>query len=316
MDAATIARFVADLETVAKTFFSHPSYLRVGGRPVVILYLSRTMTGDVAGAIGQARQRLAALGHDVVLIGDEVFWRRPNPERIRLFDAITSYNLYDSDKPEHRGYASQTPLVEDHLAVYRQFAAAVEASVPIVPHVIPGYNDRGVRPSLGHFAIPRRWAPDQPEGTLLRELVDRVVRQLLDPRLPMWFVTSWNEWNEDTAIEPVADAPETAADASDTDTTFSDGYAYGGGSIQLDALRNEIVAVAGTVEDDGRPVAGVRVEARADGRLVAVDVTDSAGRFTLSRWLLTGGPVVVSSPGGEQRVEVDPELTVDVRLPA
>src|SRR5690606_27499800 len=120
--------------------------------------------GDVAGAIGRVRARLAELGHDVLLIGDEVFWRRPRPERIRLFDAITSYNLYDSDKPEHRGYASQTSLVDDTLAVYRQFAAAVQADVPLVPHVIPGYNDRGVRPSLGHFAIPRRWAPDLPEG--------------------------------------------------------------------------------------------------------------------------------------------------------
>ena len=316
MNGTTIDRFVADMELFASTFFDHPSYLRVDGRPVVILYLSRTMVGDVAGAIGRARQRLAELGVDVFFIGDEVFWRPLAPARMRLFDAITAYNLYDSDKPEHRGYGAETSLVADQLALYRQHAAAVGGEVPIIPAVLPGYNDRGVRPSLGHFAIPRRWAPDQPEGTTLREMIDQVARQLLDPRVPMLFVTSWNEWNEDTAIEPLAPAADTSADESDTDTVFTDGFAYGGGATQLDALRDEVAAVAGVVSDgDGDPVSNARVEALApDGRLLAADVTDSAGRFTLSRWLLTAGAVVVRTGSSSQDVTVDPDATVDVEL--
>jgi hypothetical protein len=35
---------------------------------------------------------------------------------------------------------------------------------------------------------------------------------LIDPRLPMMLVTSWNEWSEDTAIEPAASAPATVWD--------------------------------------------------------------------------------------------------------
>jgi len=34
-------------------------------------------------------------------------------------------------------------------------------------------------------------------------VVAKVARPTLDPRFPLVFVTSWNEWNEDTAIQPV-----------------------------------------------------------------------------------------------------------------
>ena len=316
MDPAAIERFAADMEALAATFFEHPSYLRIGGRPVVILYLSRTMTGDVAGAVAAARARLAALGTDVFFIGDEVFWDEPRPDRMRLFDAVTAYNLYENELPEHRGYASQTSLVADQLALYDAHRAAMGGAVPLLPTVFPGYNDRGVRPSLAHFAIPRRWARDQPEGSLLREMIDRIGRPLLDPRLPIIFVTSWNEWNEDTAIEPLAPAPPTSADSSDSDTVFSDGYAYAGGADQLLALRDEVTAVAGQVLDRGRPVPGLRVEARSGGRLLAADLTDRAGRFTLSRWLLAGGEVEVSGPAGGRQVQLDPDRTVWVELPA
>lgn len=309
----TIQRFVADMDLLADTFFDHPSYLEVDGRPVVILYLSRTMTGDVAGAVAAARARMQERGIDVILIGDEVFWRPLNPERMQLFDAITAYNLYDSDMPQHAGYASETAMFADQLALYRQHGEA--AGRPIVPVVFPGYNDRGVRPAADHYAVPRRWAPGQPEGTLLREMIDRVARPLLDPRLPMLFVTSWNEWNEDTAIEPLRDATETAADSSASGGAFTQGYAYGGGDIQVRALRDEIVSVAGRVLDRHEPVAGRRVEARdRDGVLLAADVTDSDGRFTLSRWLIPPGEVTVSAGGARATVTVDPERTTDVRL--
>ena len=316
MDPATVDRFADDMEALAATFFDHPSYLRVDGRPVVILYLSRTMAGDVAGAVAAARARLATLGVDVFFIGDEVFWTEPRPERLRLYDAITAYNLYSSDMPQHRGYASESTLVADQLALYEAHRASVGGEVPLLPAVFPGYNDRGVRPSLGHFAIPRRWAPDQGEGTLLREMVDRIGRPLLDPRLPMMFVTSWNEWNEDTAIEPLAPSPSTSSDRSESDTVFTDGYAYAGGADQLLALRDEVTAVAGQALADGRPVPGLRIEARSGGRLLAADVTDRAGRFTLSRWLLPGGEVEVSGPAGGRHVRIDPDRTVWVELPA
>ena len=41
-------------------------------------------------------------------------------------------------------------------ALYRKYRDA--SDVPVVPDVIPGFNDRGTRPAVDHFVIPRRWA--------------------------------------------------------------------------------------------------------------------------------------------------------------
>ncbi len=315
MDQPKIDRFVADMESFADQFFDNPSYLRIDGRPVVILYLSRTMTGDVAGAIAQARQRLADRGTDVYFIGDEVFWDAPDPDAIRLYDAITAYNLYESTRLDHGGFAADTTLVADYLDRYRQHGAAVGGEVPIIPSVIPGYNDRGVRPSLANYVIPRQWAPEQPPGSLLRELIDRIARPLIDDRVPMFFVTSWNEWNEDTAIEPLAPATPSSADG-DVPGLYSGGFSYEGGDTQVRALRDEVIAVSGRVtDDDGRPVAGIWVEAiRADGSVAAADVTDSAGQYDLSRWSLGPGVVDVGVGPDLMSVAVDPERTSTLDL--
>src|SRR3546814_4070299 len=58
----------------------------------------------------------------------------------------------------------------------------------------------------------RAWAPGAAEGTFLAEMLRQVADRWLDPRNPMVMITSWNEWNEDTGIEPLAGAEATAAE--------------------------------------------------------------------------------------------------------
>jgi hypothetical protein len=252
-DEKKTRRFVEDMELFGRRFFGHPSYLKVGGRPVVILYLARTFAGNYALALGAARERLRQQGWDVYFIGDEVFWNatpdtastaggaaltaEPQLGRIRLFDAITSYNMYESAMEGHRGYGSQSAFIADVARRYRTFARAAP-EVAFVPGIIPGYNDRGVRLKAGHFAIPRRWAPEAGETSFLEEMWRRVAVPLADPRLNMVLITSWNEWNEDTAIEPLAAAPPTSRDESPSGDLYTEGYPYAGhGTDYLAALR-------------------------------------------------------------------------------
>jgi hypothetical protein len=57
----------------------------------------------------------------------------------------------------------------------------------------------------------------------------------------MMLVTSWNEWSEDTAIEPAASAPATASDRSRSGSVYTQGYRYEGyGTRYLDILREKI----------------------------------------------------------------------------
>jgi hypothetical protein len=51
-------------------------------------------------------------------------------------------------------------------------------------------------------------------------------------------VTSWNEWHEDTQIEPVAEAAPTSRDDSVDGDEYTRGLSYEGyGTLYLDILR-------------------------------------------------------------------------------
>jgi glycoprotein endo-alpha-1,2-mannosidase len=253
-DAQTAARFVSDMVTIARRYFAHPSYLRIDGRPVVILYITRMVRGLFPHAMREMRRALAAEGYDPFVIGDEIFWAvieanedpdapsrvtsEPQVSRIRLFDAITGYNLYMESLPRHRGYGAESQFVNDSVKLYQRYRKA--GATPIVPDVIPGFNDRGHRLELGHYAIPRRWTEDASEGSFFAESIDRIAKPLVDDKLRMILITSWNEWNEDTAIEPVSIAPPTTDDTSGR-RLFTQGYAYEGyGDTYVDIVRKSL----------------------------------------------------------------------------
>lgn len=248
-DNRTVERFLSDMERIATRYFDHPSYLRVGQRPVVILYLTRTATGRFAEAMTRFRSRMAELGIDPYVIGDEIFWRvaredgagltdEPQRGRIALFDAITAYNLYDSSRATHSGYGATSTFLSDARVLYERYRE-VAAERPVIPLAMPGYNDRGVRLGVDHYVIPREWAPGAGEGTFFAEWLERFTLPLIDARLPMALVTSWNEWSEDTAIEPVAPAPATTSDGSPSGTAVTQGFRYEGYGIRYLAILRE-----------------------------------------------------------------------------
>jgi hypothetical protein len=84
---------LSDFDYLAQTYFRNPAYYRVGGRPVVVLYVSRIFRGAYAEAIAALRERMQAMwGIELYLIGDEVDWDLgPSRAWIRLYDAITGY---------------------------------------------------------------------------------------------------------------------------------------------------------------------------------------------------------------------------------
>jgi hypothetical protein len=253
-DDATKERFVSDMVTISRRYFRHPSYLRIDARPVIELYVTREIRGLFPQAMREMREALRAEGHDPFVIGDEIFWAvieanedpraaarvtgEPQLSRIRLFDAITAYNLYVETRERDLGYGAASQLISDSRKLYRRYREV--AGVPIIPSVIPGFNDRGTRPAADHDAVPRRWAPEAPEGSFFAESIERLAKPLADARLHMVLITSWNEWNEDTAIEPLAAAPPTTADRSSRQQ-FTQGYAYAGfGTTYVDVVRDRL----------------------------------------------------------------------------
>jgi glycoprotein endo-alpha-1,2-mannosidase len=300
---------------------------------VVIIYLSRTFSGDYPGAVSSLRSSLKEMGYDPYLVGDEIFWyvirsaplppsTHPNMSRIKLFDAITAYNMYDWAKPKQMGYGGTSTFLSEVQALYREYQSAIGQEVKFVPAILPGYNDRGVRLSENHPVIPRRFQEGEGEGSFFTQALKRTVVPFINPDIPMALITSFNEWNEGTQIEPTVESALTRVDQSPSKTDYTQGYAYQGyGQKYLSILQDTFVAIGGRVVEDrgGSPLAKVSVKAFKGKDLMAVTLTDSQGFLNLSRVNLPPGlyEVKANSEGYQEfktEIEVIEKRSVSVQV--
>jgi hypothetical protein len=190
LDDRAVERLADDWTYLAMTYFGHPNYLTVDGRPVLCVYLTRTFTGDVGVAIAEVRAAVSAeTGYDLFLIGDEVYWQAPSSQRMLPYDGITAYNMHTSVAGVATGFAEK---VRARYELWSQ--TAEREGVAFVPDVIPGFDDLAVRPEAEHPVIAR-----SPE-LFAAQLQDAVTLASGPARMVM--ITSWNEWHEDTSIEP------------------------------------------------------------------------------------------------------------------
>jgi hypothetical protein len=189
-DPANRRQLKSDFAHLWTNVFTSSRYLKVGDRPVVVLYLSRIFMGDVAGAISELQQEARRNGHDLFLIADEVYWGSPSADaaRLRVFDAVTSYNMHTSVAGIAEDFTAKVKAQYEAWAL-----AAQRAGIGFVPDVIPGFDDHFVRPEARHPPIGR-------SVDLFTQQLDMVL-PLVDPSLKMLLITSWNEWHEDTSIE-------------------------------------------------------------------------------------------------------------------
>jgi glycoprotein endo-alpha-1,2-mannosidase len=306
-----IERLSSDLLELSVRYFDHPGYLKIAGRPVIYLYLTRNFTGKARAAIEKVRSVLNTRGIDPFIIADELFWsvtvdgggtfsgwtETPQARRIALFDGITTYNIYETFKTHHQGYAAGSGYLSEVEEIYRRYRDICGEEIIFVPNIIPGYNDRALRPRADHYVIPRQWEEGGASGSFFSELFDRLGLAYIDPKVPIVMITSWNEWNEDTAIEPLSPSSPTARDCSRSGKAFTGGYSYSGfGETYLHIIRDKVVAVAGQVLDEyGNPARGITIEGWRGDELATSAETDTAGYYRLSRSLMGVG---------EYRIEV------------
>lgn len=207
-DPAFRARLAEDLRFLGKEFLSHPSALTVNGRPVLFLYASRVLTGDIPRWMQEVRAMYAGMGLNPYIVADEAFWYEPDVKRVAAYDAITAYNVYDWPRTGDKGWAATSGFLPGAESLFTKWQAATKAAGrAFVPNAMPGYNDRGVRLGENHYVIPRRLN----EGASITSLFERSVdlaKRFADPELGMITITTFNEWHEWTAIEPTRKAPE------------------------------------------------------------------------------------------------------------
>lgn len=220
---------------IANQFFDDPAYYKIDGRPVVYIYLTRTFEGDYVNAIQWVRQDIAEMGFDLFLIGDEVYWGSPNFTRIAALDGITAYNMHGPH--EYDGYPMETRFLEKVAEKYTTFRFIANlANTVFIPKIMPGFNDRGVRLFADHYVIPTQVHPDS-SHTSTFEHYAHLSEAFIDSNLNALCITSFNEWHEDTQIEPTEITEPTSYDVS-SEQVYTMGYEYRGyGTAYLEIIK-------------------------------------------------------------------------------
>ena len=227
-----------DISHICKNHFSHPNYYTIDNRPVLFLYVTRKYNrlGILADIVNLMRQTAAEYGYDPYIIGDQVFRSAPKWKYtpFKLLDAVTNYDVRGSmNLPGN--YVTQGGVDKFYAEQSQWKAAANMQGCAYVPPAVAGYNDRAVRFAVNLPAVSRRLTPNNTEGSLFsatvrgaRDLVDNMTGKLM-------MINSFNEWHEDSQIEPVARSPSTTFPFNLTQGVAYEGY----GELYLNILREE-----------------------------------------------------------------------------
>lgn len=172
-----------DHEHFNKYYFSNKFYKKTNQKPDLFLYLTRTLNNE------DLKEKLKLLNNDVYSIGDEIYWNLPTTKslaRLKLFDEISIYNPHISNTLILKSFWDK--LID--LYIQWQEISKVN-NILMTPTLIPGFDDREVRPQAKHPIIPRN-------PTAFINALKRIDGHNFD-RVN---ICSFNEWHENTQIEP------------------------------------------------------------------------------------------------------------------
>ena len=224
-----------DMRHICQEYFDHPNYYKVDGVPVIVMYLSRLLhKADALETVVTIMRETAreVCDTEIFILGDQVWGPAPTEEYMpfELLDAVTNYDIYGNvNKAPFAGQQAVNNYYQDQ----REWSVqAAKRGVRYVPGVSPGYNDRAVRLYKDNIGLSRRLTPDSEPGTLFaaqlqqaRYLVDSGIHNLL-------MVNSFNEWHEDSQIEPAIGEPTNLPVEMTSGNTY-EGY----GELYLNLLR-------------------------------------------------------------------------------
>lgn len=239
-DFEDVSNVASDIAYIAENYFDHPNYFKIDGRPVLFVYLTRVLSrnGILEETTEIMREEARLAGYELYIIGDQVFGNPPSStDQLALLDAVTNYDVYGSSGGKMYATQEKVDNYYDKQSTWRSMAHQVGTS--FVPATAPGYNDTGVRD--GHVPLSRKLNENAEFGSLFKAMLTEAVK-ITDPETGnLFMITSWNEWHEDTQIEPVAVAPPTSKDQSSSGEKYTAGLEYEGYGLRyLDILKELI----------------------------------------------------------------------------
>jgi len=198
-----------DLLNVTKfwidNYFKRPNYLKLDGRPVIIIFSPWRLTSDMGSeAVRRAFDRMDALcrKHGIGEIYMVACTRADARTIQRLkeegYDAISGYN-YPGVAARKGDWLDYTRMIQVHSEIWERAAAL--GILPEIPALSPGWD---ARPWHGSRAIVyTNNTPERFKQHLLRAR-DFLDRNPPHPKHEICIIEAWNEFGEGSFIEPHA----------------------------------------------------------------------------------------------------------------
>jgi len=162
---------------VIRTYRDHPAFMKVDGKPVIVIWVSGTVPLETWGRVFAS---LHDQGLDAVYLGMSY-----SLSNLDVFDGLHDYGIFT--------YPDLKQTYQSTARAVRYYSLLSEQSTPKIwaATVQPGYDDQ---------LLPGR------EGLLQDRLNGDFYRSTWEAAIqsnPDWiFITTWNEWWEHTYIEP------------------------------------------------------------------------------------------------------------------
>ncbi|QOW24143.1 glycoside hydrolase family 99-like domain-containing protein [Lysobacter sp. H23M47] len=188
-------------------YLRDPRYLRVDGKPVVLVYRPGLMP-DPAATAARWRQWCANNGLGEIFIAYVQGFERPDPATLG-FDAAVEFPPNLSTPAD---ITADQVLINDgytgQVLDWRELAAGYSRRPPPAYRVFPavncGWDNEPRRPAQGRtylHASPRRYR-DWLVAAIARVSADTL--EVAQRDAPLVFINAWNEWAEGAVLEPDA----------------------------------------------------------------------------------------------------------------
>jgi hypothetical protein len=200
--------FVNDFVHFATKYFDHPQYLKIDERPVVYIWATHGFRGDPTYAVLEARRRVAELGYDVYIVGDEVCYGCLNKAKASLFDATSTFTFLipgvDFFSLADVGIAAQKTDIA--FRWWRENIADLKVTdrkepVNFQPGWAPQYDER-YWITNNPIYVP---AASKEQVIQIAEVARDHAQPAGEENLKLIWLNTWNNWAETTTVEPTID---------------------------------------------------------------------------------------------------------------